>query len=148
MNLTIKSIDKNNYEEIKDLRVSDKQVNFIESVEDCLKESVENPEWKCVGIYDDDKAVGFAMYGFISSENRVWFDRFLISYKYQGMGYGEAGVRILLKYIFKLYGCEKIYLSVYNDNKAAIYLYNKVGFEFNGELYINGEDVMEIDFKK
>lgn len=148
MNLTIKNIDKNNYKEIIDLKVSNDQVKFIETVEACLKEAREDSVWRPVGIYDGDKAIGFAMYGLFINEGkrgRVWLDRFLISYENQGKGYGEAAVRLLINNLYKEYGYNKVYLSVYDNNKGAIALYNKVGFKFNGEVDINGEKVMVIN---
>jgi diamine N-acetyltransferase len=148
MSLTIKNINKNNYKEIINLKVSNEQVKFIETAEVCLKESREDSVWRPVGIYDGDKAIGFAMYGLFINEGkrgRVWLDRFLISYENQGKGYGEAGVRLLINKLYKEYGYNKIYLSVYDNNKGAIALYNKVGFKFNEEVDINGEKVMVIN---
>ncbi len=148
MNLIIKEINNNNLEDILNLKVSKDQLDFIESIEDCLKEASENSIWRPVGIYNDDTAVGFAMYGLFSDEGengRVWLDRFLISYKYQGQGYGKESVKILIKRLYKEYGYKKIYLSVYDDNKAAIDLYKKVGFSFNGEVDSKGEKIMVID---
>ena len=44
--------------------------------------------------------------------------------------------------LIKIYNCNEIYLSLYGDNKWALHLYQKFGFQFNGELDINGEKVM------
>lgn len=150
MNLYIKNINENNYEEIVNLRVSKDQINFIESVKDCLEEAKEYLNWRPVGIYDEDKAIGFAMYGFFEDEGakgRVWLDRFLISHENQGKGYGKASVMVLLNRLYEEYGYNKIYLSVYDNNKDAIALYNKIGFKFNGEVDINGEKVMVINLE-
>lgn len=147
MNLIIKSIDKNNYKEIKKLKVSNEQENFIETVEECLEEAKQYKVWRTVGLYDSKKAIGFAMYGLFLDEGengRVWLDRFLISYENQGKGYGKAGVKLLIKRLYKEYGYNKIYLSVYESNKNAINLYKSLGFKFNGEIDINGENVMVI----
>lgn len=148
MNLIIKSIERNNYKEIVDLKVSNEQKNYIETVEDCLQEAKEYSIWRPVGIYDGEKPVGFAMYGLFIDEGengRVWLDRFLISSENQGKGYGKAGVKLLINHLYKEYGYSKIYLSVYEDNKNAINLYKNLGFDFNGEIDINGEKVMAIN---
>lgn len=149
MNLNIKQINEDNYEEIVSLKVTKEQVSFIESIEECLKEAKEYPIWRTVGIYDEDRAVGFAMYGLFIYEGkrgRVWLDRFLISAENQGKGYGKTSVRLLIDIIYKEYGYNKIYLSVYDNNQGAIALYEKIGFKFNGESDINGEKIMVIDF--
>lgn len=148
MNLTIKNIDEKNYEEITSLKVCKEQASYIETVDECLEESKEFSLWRPVGIYDGDKAIGFAMYGSFKNEGksgRVWLDRFMISHENQGKGYGEAGARLLIDRLHKEYGYNKVYLSVYDNNKGAIALYNKLGFEFNGEFDINGEKVMVIN---
>lgn len=148
MNLTIKNIDRNNYDEIVSLKVGSNQVNYIETVEESIEEAKKNSNWKPVGIYDNEKVVGFAMYGVCLDEEkdgRVWLDRFLISYENQGKGYGKVGVKLLIDRLGKEYRYDKIYLSVYEDNKDAIALYKKIGFEFNGELDTKGEKVMVLN---
>lgn len=150
MNLIIKKVNENNYEEIESLKVANGQENYIETVEECLEEARKYSVWSPVGIYDEEKVVGFAMYGLFFDEGkngRVWLDRFLISEENQGRGYGKAAVKILINHLYKEYGYDEIYLSVYEDNKNAINLYEKLGFEFNGEDDINGEKVMVINLK-
>ncbi|MGL5694506.1 MAG: GNAT family N-acetyltransferase [Peptostreptococcaceae bacterium] len=151
MNLQIKKISKNNYEEILKLQVSKEQEGFIESIEECLEEANQDSKWREVGIYDEDVPVGFAMYALFKDEGehgRVWLDRFLIDEKYQGKGYGKVGVITILKQLYREYNHTKIYLSVYDNNECAISLYEKIGFEFNGEVDTKGERVMLIDLKE
>ena len=148
MSLKILEVNKSNYREIINLRVAKYQVEFIETVEECLKEADEYPIWRPVGIYDGDKPIGFAMYGLFIYEGkkgRVWLDRFLISAESQGHGYGRKAIMLLIDILYKEYGYNKIYLSVYDDNIGAIALYKKLGFNFNGEVDINGEKVMVLN---
>ena len=145
MNLIVKEVDKNNYKEIINLKVSNEQKNYIETVEECLEEANIYPIWRPVGLYHEEKPVGFAMYGLFVDEGRngrVWLDRFLISDENQGKGYGKAGVKLLISRLYEEYGYDEIFLSVYEDNENAIRLYKCLGFKFNGEVDINGEKVM------
>ncbi|MGL5314416.1 MAG: GNAT family N-acetyltransferase [Peptostreptococcaceae bacterium] len=151
MNLTIRNINKNNFEEIIKLKVSKEQVNYIETIEACLKEAREYPVYKPVAIYDKEKAIGFAMYGLFIDEGesgRVWLDRFLISKENQGKGYGKESIKVLINHLYKEYNYKKIYLSVYDNNEGAIGLYLKIGFIFNGELDVNGEKVMVLNISE
>lgn len=151
MNIRIKVVNESNYEEMIKLNVEEEQVDFIESVEECLNEAKENSIWRPVGIYDEDNLVGFAMYGLFIDEGkkgRVWLDRFLISAENQGKGYGKVAVRNIVKRLYDEYGYNKIYLSVYDNNKVAILLYKKVGFLFNGEVDEKGEKIMVLDLSK
>ncbi len=82
------------------------------------------------------------MYGYFEKETRLWLDRFMIDYKYQNKGYGKSSLELLISVMINEYKCNKIYLSIFKDNIEAIKLYEKFGFEFNGEFDENGELIM------
>ncbi len=91
------------------------------------------------------------MYGLWKNEGkygRVWLDRFFIDKIFQNKGYAHIVLPILLNKIKNTYGYNKLYLSVYKNNEKAIRLYKSFGFEFNGELDINGELVMVKKFQE
>lgn len=145
MNLHFESVDSGNQREIIELKILKEQEGMVETVEECLDEARERPEWNPVGVYDDEILVGFAMYGlFIESKihEELWLDRFLIDRKYQARGYGRAVISKLIRDLYKKYRSEKLYLSVYDGNDIAIDLYKKLAFKFNGRLDINGEKIM------
>ena len=48
----------------------------------------------------------------------------------------------MLKRLRQEYGRRQIYLSVYENNVAAIAMYQQIGFQFNGELDTKGEKIM------
>lgn len=145
MNIEIKKVNDKNLENILELRINENQNSYIESTEECLKDAEECKLYEPVGLYIDGILVGFAMYGFFPREGkggRVWLDRFLIDKKYQGEGIGSIMLDNLIKYLANKYKCNKIFLSLYENNTGALHLYKKFGFEFNGELDINGEKIM------
>lgn len=148
MNLKFKNIDGYNYNEAINLKVKESQEGFIETVSECLDEAKELSLWRPVGIYDNNKIIGFAMYGLWKNEGssgRVWLDRFMIGENFQGNGYGKVSLKSIINKIAKEYKCSEIYLSIYENNTVAIDLYKKFGFEFNGELDRNGELVMKLE---
>lgn len=145
MNIEIKEITKDNLQEILSLHVSKAQETYIESVEECLEDATECHFYRPVGLYRDGVLVGFCMYGFFPSEGqngRVWLDRYLIDEQFQGQGLGSIMLQALIAHLIKLYHCNEIFLSLYDDNQRALHLYQKHGFQFNGEKDINGEQVM------
>lgn len=147
MNICFKDISRENEEAILKLAVKKSQINFIETVEECLNEAEKIALWKPKGIYIDNHLIGFAMYGLWKEEGsygRVWLDRFLIDKNYQGNGYAKPVLKALLEKIKNQYGYDEIYLSLYEDNKKAMSIYQKIGFEFNEEVDINGEKIMVI----
>lgn len=150
MNLNIVPVTEKNRKEAEKLTVKKNQIHFIESVKECLQEADENKNWEPVCIYDDEKMIGFSMYGFMKNEKnpRVWFDRLLIDHHFQKMGYGRKAVEILLHRIQKEFPNQNIYISAYEDNRVAFHLYESFGFRTNGELDINGEKIMVLNCKK
>lgn len=54
--------------------------------------------------------------------------------KARGQGIGMKAVQMLLKKGFEEFGLHRIYLTVLADNVAAIKLYEKCGFTYEGEL--------------
>ncbi len=145
MKIEFKIIDSFNKEEVLKLNVKSSQRGFVETIKECLDESDELSLWRPTAIYVDNILVGFAMYGFWKYEGdygRVWLDRFLIDEHYQGHGYAKPILSSLINKIIEEYKCKEIYLSLYEDNEIACKIYKKLGFDFNGELDINGEKVM------
>lgn len=141
----IRDITALNKEEVLALHIADNQQNFIESTQECLDEAHDDRRFVPVGLYKEDIAVGFAMYGVFPHEDdtqRVWLDRYLIDERYQHKGLGKHFLQQLINFLQAKYSCQKIFLSVYGNNKVAIQLYKKFGFVFNGELDEKGEKVM------
>ncbi|NFH69437.1 GNAT family N-acetyltransferase [Clostridium botulinum] len=150
MNLNLKKVTYKNYEEVKSVHVAKGQEGFIETTEQCLNEAKNLDIWRPVGIYDDKKLIGFAMYGFFKNEGengRVWLDRFMIGSDHQGKGYGKTSLILLINQLKKEYNCDEIFLSIYESNIIATKLYKEIGFKFNGEFDINKEKVMVLNLK-
>ncbi len=145
MTVSIREVTKENVKEILSLRVSDHQKSYIEASEQSLEDAKDCTFYRPAGLYWEHVLIGFAMYGFFPGEGhsgRVWLDRFMIDENFQGQGFGKMMLTALIEHIVNLYHCKEIYLSLYEDNHRALYLYQKFGFRFNGGLDINGEKVM------
>lgn len=131
------------------LHIAPHQKDLVESVSQCLSEAKQFSLWHPCILYKEDTPIGFAMFGLWKDQtlgDRVWLDRFFIDQRYQGKGYAKGLFDQLLHHIKNVYGCKKIYLSVFETNVAAISLYEKFGFAFTGELDIGGEKVMVKSF--
>lgn len=150
MNLHFEPITSENRAQAEALEIASAQHGFVESVAECLPEADKRKCWRPVGIYDDCILVGFAMYGFFWEYlpfGRVWLDRLLIDYHYQGNGYGKAAVSELLLILRRKYRRNKVFLSVFDGNDTAIRMYQKAGFHYNGQTDVHGEKVMVYKFK-
>lgn len=147
MSLEIRPVDAKNRGQALKMKVHPSQEGFIESVAECLSEADALNSWRPVLLYDGGRAVGFAMYGFFPKEGekgRVWLDRMLIDRRYQGRGYGKAAMHALIDRLTEEYRCDRIYLSLYEDNERALSLYRAFGFYFTGEVDTKGEKVMSL----
>ncbi len=151
-NLTIKTILRENWNEVLKLQVSDEQARFIESSKHCLNDAntdAYDMKWSFYGIYYNENLVGFAMHGREYYNHppfsRVWLDRFMIDERYQGRGFGRHSLVMILEKMFSDYSCEEVFLSVYDKNKVAIKLYSKIGFKECDFRDIGGDTVMVIE---
>ena len=67
----------------------------------------------------------------------------IIAPAHQGLGYAARAVSLVMDYAFTVLNLYKLYLIVDTENKKAIHVYAKLGFEIEGELkhefFSNGE---------
>ncbi|WP_322996035.1 spermidine N1-acetyltransferase [Castellaniella sp.] len=67
----------------------------------------------------------------------------IIAPEYQGKGLAPRATKLALEYGFKVLNLYKIYLIVDQENKKAIHIYTKLGFQAEGQLkdefFVNGE---------
>lgn len=145
MNIHVEPVNEKNRSAVLALEINEDQKGFVESPRQCLKEAGEERCWRPVAIYDGEQLIGFSMYGYFWQYlpfGRVWLDRLLIDRRYQGRGYGRQVLSVMIARLWREYHRRKIYLSVVEENKGAIHLYEAFGFHFNGETDVHGEKVM------
>lgn len=67
----------------------------------------------------------------------------IIDPAHQGKGFAGDAVKLAMDYAFSVLNLYKLYLIVDKENQKAIHIYNKLGFEVEGELkqefFVNGE---------
>lgn len=145
MKYEVRVVDDSNREEVLKLKVAKHQQAYIETVSECLRDAKRNDNFIPCGLYLDHDVVGIVMYGFFKDEGeqgRLWLDRFLIDSKYQGKGYASIFMELVLDKLRIEYDVSEIFLSIEKGNNVASELYQKFGFEFNGELDPKGELIM------
>ena len=112
------------------------------------------PWWQPYGLYAtiDDEAtmVGFGMYGrlpatglpvhYADAKPGVDFIlRFMIDQRYQGRGYGRAGLQVLIAQISAQPGVQAIEISYDVANPVMAHLCTTLGFQPTGHIDNNGE---------
>lgn len=129
MRLTLRPIDRTNYNDCIRLKVGEDQEGYVASNEYSLVQAAYEPQLYPLGIYDENKMVGFILYDFDQELNGWSMSRFMIDVSLQGHGYGKEAIKEFICYFKEKHPAVKqIYTSAEVDNRIAISLYEKVGF--------------------
>ncbi|MDZ5610463.1 GNAT family N-acetyltransferase [Bacillus pseudomycoides] len=150
MNIQLKIVTRENWEEALELQVSKKQNQFVPSVSVSLakvyiKPDGDNVEYIPFAIYDNDVMVGFIMHAFEpNTSDMYWINGFMIDENYQRKGYGKAALSEMIRWITNRFSqCKEIRLTVHKENIPAKMLYESHGFVDIGHVY-DGEQVYRL----
>lgn len=150
MNIQLKSVTRENWQEALALQVRTEQGRFVPAVAVSLakvyiKPDGDNVEYLPFAIYHEDTMVGFLMHAFVEqTSDMYWINGFLIDARHQGKGYGKAALRQIIAYITGRFPqCKEVRLTVDPDNHSAMGLYRGAGFMETGEQY-DGEWVLRL----
>ncbi|GAA0084695.1 GNAT family N-acetyltransferase [Clostridium sp. CTA-7] len=143
MNIEFRVIDRSNYNQCIELKISEEQKRFVASNIFSLVQSAYEPNLYPLGIYKNNEMVGFILYDFDDEINGWSMSRFMIDEKFQNQGIGKVALQKFIEFFIEKYGHIKLYTSAEVDNTIAIDLYEKNGFkkievfeyEFGGETY-------------
>lgn len=138
-----RDINDDNRSDVMRISLNENQLDFIESVADCLKEAEETKEWHPLAIYVNECVVGFAMYGSFDNNKYTWIDRIMIDKKHQMQGIGKAAMLKLIDVVSSEYKVDTLYLSIIEKNYIARKLYEGIGFRYINEKDENGELIFE-----
>ncbi len=139
MSITLRPLDRDNWQECINLTPAPEQEAFLPSNLFHVAEARFYPEWTLSGVYADSRMVGFAMYGLDPDDGTVNLLHFMIDGKEQGKGYGKAALDELLRKIHQDYPGQDVWLSLHPQNTAAVQLYKSYGFEF-AEIGLETDD--------
>ena len=93
-------------------------------------------------VDENDEYLGTVSLKDISLDNKSAEYAITLRKKAQGKGIAYKATGLVLKKAFEDYDLHRVYLSVIADNDAAIRLYERSGFTFEGEfrdhLFLNG----------
>lgn len=147
MTVTLRDINKDNWQIAADLKVSDDQINFV------------RPNWFSIlqvvfpevdlfhrAIYNGDEMVGYAMMGQDPDDLSVFVGRLMIDARHQGKGYGRDAMRLILEELKARYNPSVIFIRFVPENLGAKRLYESLGFVDTGEI-AHGELVYKMELK-
>ncbi len=115
---------------------------FVELSDLYDKHIHDQSERRFVVEYAEDK-VGLVELVEINHIHRRAEFQIIIAPGHQGKGLASKAALLAMEYGFSVLNLYKLYLIVDKENKKAIHIYTKLGFEIEGELihefFINGE---------
>lgn len=148
MNVSLREITPENFNECVNLKVAKGQEKFVASnVFSIAQSKIYHPQANIFAVYAGDVMVGFVMFGLDGEDGRYYLGRLMIGEKHQGKGYGKAATLEVIERLKQIENCREVYLCCSPENINAETLYAGVGFERTGEIY-EGEVVMRLDLRK
>jgi len=126
--ITLKAVDKSNYEQICDLDVAKHQEDYVACNMWSLVESMFNDNHVTRGIYQGNEVVGFFMWVKESAQKiSIW--RFMVDQKYQNKGIGRYALTLALEEIKQDSELKNIEICYNPNNPVAKSFYESFGFK-------------------
>ncbi|MBQ8229004.1 MAG: GNAT family N-acetyltransferase [Clostridia bacterium] len=141
----LREITRNNFDEIVNLKVNDKQSAFVSTVAHSLAQAwlYRNTAFP-FAIYANDTPVGFIMLGYYEERNQYTLWKFLIDEKYQNNGYGKQALILAINFLYSNFNAEEVYVGVSVKNETAKHLYMSFGFKLTGRIENGTEELKYI----
>ena len=144
--ISLQEINKENYERVVRLELTEKQKEVIATNLESLAQAYACRDiCKAFAICNDEEVVGFMLLQV--DKNDDYFDiwRIMIGKQFQGKGFGEQALLLAVDFQIKQ-GAKVIHMSHQTNNYGPSKLYQKVGFKYTDEIE-DGEVLMEYRVK-
>lgn len=131
MEIQLKAVTRQNFDDVTDLRLLGHQRDYVASNAYSIAQASFYPEMQARAIYAGGDLVGFLMYVDMALEGQpgefgVW--RLMVDILHQGKGYGRKALQLALAEIRARGGVRKIWISYQPDNTRARDLYASMDF--------------------
>ena len=150
MNIELKPVTRDNWEDVLSLQLTENQRQYVPSVAVSLAKIYIKPDGDEVvylpfAIYHHEKIVGFMMHAFDEkTENMYWINGFIIDAREQRKGYGKAALDKMISWMTNKFSqCSEVRLTVHKDNGVAKNMYKRRGFMETGEWF-GEEEVLKL----
>jgi Acetyltransferases, including N-acetylases of ribosomal proteins len=133
--VTLCEINPTNWREVEKLEHGPHQGHFVSDGVEILARTYAFRALKAeaFGIMADGKIVGVVAFEELDDEPACYaLQELLIDVKYQGHGYGQEAVRLMLEKLQEKGKYPLVEISVNKENAAAIHVYKKLGFADTG----------------
>ena len=140
--INLRTITKENIEDILNLSVSKEQKGFVSDNSESLAQAYvyHHTAWP-FAIYEDDTPVGFIMMGYYEDKGYYTLWKLLIGRDFQRRGYGRKALGLGIAFLREQFGVSEVYTGVSPGNTAAKRLYRSAGFRETGLIENNMEEM-------
>jgi ribosomal-protein-alanine N-acetyltransferase len=150
-NINLRTIEKEdigflrdgvNHPEVR-VHTGNKRPQNLENEEEFFEHITENGDEVHFLICKDSKAMGVVSLIEKEQPAKIAKTGIWLHPKFHGKGYGTEAIEILIEHAFNQLNYSKIYARAHEHNKASQRIWEKLGFEKEGELrnhvYLQGE---------
>src|SRR5436853_5705212 len=141
MELSLREITAQNWQDCIALRVSKKQIPYIPSTIFSLAESKFLPDRVPLGIYDGDAMIGLVVCSYSPEIGRAWIHRIMIDESHQNKGDSRGTMQKILQRLTRIPGCKLIGADWRPGNASLEKCYNSFGFQKTGQRTAEGDIV-------
>lgn len=142
--ITLREITKETLRPILDLEVAQQQKSFVAPNAVSIAQAYFEPEAAWFrAIYADATAVGFVMVDDDPENAEYGLWRFMIDQRYQGLGFGQRALQLVIDHIRSRPGAKEFFTSCVPGDGSPCPFYEKMGFVYTGEVD-DGELVMRL----
>lgn len=141
--VTFREITEKTLNDILALQVTEKQRKFVADNARSIAQAHFSPRAWFRAIYVDETPVGFIMLWDNPAKPEYYLWRLMIDARYQGSGFGQRAVELLIKHVRTRPNASELLTSVVQVEGGPQGFYERLGFELTGD-YEDGEAVMRL----
>lgn len=142
MEVSLRQVTKENYEEVCELDVTNEQEDYVACNMWSIVESKYNDGYETRAIYMKEEPVGFFMW-VKESEFKVSIWRFMVDKKHQQKSIGRVSLNLALAEIKEVSGLKEIEICYSPKNPVAKAFYSSFGFSEVG-MDKDDEDMLAV----
>jgi diamine N-acetyltransferase len=130
LNIYLKPITKENWEDAIKLKVQKEQESFMASNLYSIAEVQFLENFQAMGVFLDDEMIGFTLFGIDPDDGNYWIYRLMVDREHQGKGYGTKAVLGVIEKIKdqNITNISCIMIGYHPENQGARQTYIKAGF--------------------
>ena len=133
--VTLREVTRETVREICRLDVAPEQKGFVAPNAVSIAQAYFDREIAWFrAIYADETPVGFLMLADMPEKQEYFLWRLMVDARYQGNGFGERAVDLLLEYVRTRPGAKELLVSCVPGDEGPYKFYEKLGFSPTGKM--------------